>query len=72
MEERISELLEQQNQLLTEISSNLPSAETYQQIDNLSQVASLVREYLNSKQEEEQKQGEIDTVTRETCRVSRT
>lgn len=66
MEERISELLEQQNQLLTEISSNLPSAETYQQIDNLSQVASLVREYLNSKQEEEQKQGEIDTVTRET------
>lgn len=66
MEERIVELLEQQNQLLTEISSNLPSAETYQQIDNLSQVASLVREYLNSKQEEEQKQGEIDTVTRET------
>lgn len=66
MEERIAELLEQQNQLLTEISASLPSADTYQQIDNLSQVASLVREYLNGKQEEEQKQGELDTVTRET------
>ena len=67
MEERIAELLEQQNQLLTEISTSLPSADTYQQIDNLNQVATYVREYLNGKQEAEQNQGDIDKVTRETA-----
>ena len=67
MEERIAELLEQQNQLLTEISTSLPSADTYQQIDNLNQVATYVREYLDGKQEAEQNQGDIDTVTRETA-----
>lgn len=66
MDERIVELLQQQNQLLQEISSALPSADTWQQIDNMNQIATVVKAYLDGKQKEESQQGETTAVIQQT------
>lgn len=66
MDERIVELLQQQNQLLQEISSALPSADTWQQIDNMNQIATVVKAYLDGKQKEESQQRETTAVIQQT------